>query len=412
MSCLNSQLRGVSVVEEAGGSRLAHLRPALNDVRLSQGRCHLTSKRHSPLRAITLKHSSHLVVLILLSHPQTYGSSLNVSDEILQPWQTSSPHQAHPRPKSQKAGKRCGTTNTKNGKPANPLLSHGRLPPPTPHLTSINRFYVNTYTKQSQWDKPTTAVYPPSSASPSAPSGPPPTYTGGNSSFPAEKSTNPYSSSGHAASTSSQDVDADARYAAKLQEEENARVRAAGGNNRDAQQDYVNTPMPQGYDQQLPPRPQQGGGGAKGFLSKLMGKSGHAPQQGGAYPGGGQPAYGYGQGGYGGGVGGYGGQPGYGGGYGGGYPPQHGGMGYGGYPQQGYGGGGMMQQPPRQSGGMGAMGGAALGAGAGLVGGMMIGEAMEDHDQNEYNQGYDQGQDSNGGGDDYGGGDDMGGGDF
>ena len=194
-------------------------------------------------------------------------------------------------------------------------------------------------------------------------------------------------------------------------------MRAAGGQgNRDAQQDYVNTPMPQGYDQQLPPRPQGSAGGAKGFLSKLMGKSGHAGGgsvgQGGGY--GGQAGYGGqqqgygGQPGYGGGQMGYGQQPGYGGGYGGGYPPQQQGYG-GGYPQQGYGGGMMQQQAPRKSGGLGGMGGAALGLGAGVVGTALVMDAMEDHDQSEYNQGYDQGQDNGG---DYGGGDDMGGGDF
>lgn len=37
---------------------------------------------------------------------------------------------------------------------------------------------------------------------------------------------------------------------------------------------------------------------------------------------------------------------------------------------------------------MGMAGGAALGLGGGLVGGMLIADAMEDHDQNEYQQGY------------------------
>ncbi|SLM35843.1 WW domain [Lasallia pustulata] len=159
-------------------------------------------------------------------------------------------------------------------------------------------FYVNTYTKQSQWEKPTSPIYPPSTSASDAPPGPPPTYTGSGNTNPEKSSlgtNNPYSSSSIPASTSSHDVDADARYAAKLQEEENARMRAAGGMSpasRDAQQDYVNTPMPQGYEQALPPRPQEKG--AKGFLSKLMGKSSGAQggyggqqagygQQGGAY---------------------------------------------------------------------------------------------------------------------------------
>lgn len=34
------------------------------------------------------------------------------------------------------------------------------------------------------------------------------------------------------------------------------------------------------------------------------------------------------------------------------------------------------------------MGGAALGLGGGLIGGMLLENAIDDHDQNEYNQGY------------------------
>jgi hypothetical protein len=147
-------------------------------------------------------------------------------------------------------------------------------------------------------------------------------------------------------------------------------------------QDYQNTPMPSqspGYQQELPPREQK-----RGLLSKLMGKTSGSssggygsnqyrpPQQqygGAAYPPqqqyGGYPqqqAYppqGYGQPGYGPG-------PGYGGGYGGGYA----------------------QQPPKKSGGIGTMGGAALGLGGGLIGGMLLEDAIQDHDQNEYDQGY------------------------
>ena len=150
-------------------------------------------------------------------------------------------------------------------------------------------------------------------------------------------------------------------------------------------QDYQNTPMPSqspGMQQELPPREQK-----RGLFSKLMGKTGgsssggygsnqYRPQQqqyGDGYPqqqayppqGYGQPAYGppaYGQPGYGPGPG-----------YGGGYPPQ----------QQYY-----QQAPPKKSGGIGTMGGAALGLGGGLVGGMLLEDAIQDHDQNEYNQGY------------------------
>jgi hypothetical protein len=34
------------------------------------------------------------------------------------------------------------------------------------------------------------------------------------------------------------------------------------------------------------------------------------------------------------------------------------------------------------------MGGAALGLGGGLIGGMLLEDAIQDHDQNEYDQGY------------------------
>ncbi|KAG8423236.1 hypothetical protein J3458_000145 [Metarhizium acridum] len=104
---------------------------------------------------------------------------------------------------------------------------------------------------------------------------------------------------------------------------------------------------------------------------------------------------------------------GYGGGYAqppyGGYPPQGGyGGGYGGgYPQGGY-----QQQPGRRpGGGMGGMGmglaGGALGLGAGVLGGALIADAIHDHDQAEYNEGYQDGMDN-----DYGGGGDFDGGDF
>lgn len=160
--------------------------------------------------------------------------------------------------------------------------------------------------------------------------------------------------------------------ARKLQAEEDARARNAGGS-RDAMTDYANTPLPasaQNYgqsQQDLPQREQK-----KGLFSKLLGKAsgssssyGQQPHYGGQqYP----PQQSY-----------------------GGYPPQ--GQ-YGGYqqqPQYGYQqpayGGGYQQRPQRTGGGMGAMGGAALGLGGGLIGGMLLEDAIQDHDQNEYDQG-------------------------
>ncbi|KAI9814042.1 MAG: hypothetical protein M1827_003506 [Pycnora praestabilis] len=284
-------------------------------------------------------------------------------------------------------------------------------------------FYVNVHTKQSQWDKPTEPAY--ALSDPSAPSGPPPSYNEKNAhNFSDTKSAsatsnNPYIGGG---GTPSNNVDEDARYAAQLQAEEDARAQGRPSS-RNAMDDYANTSMPQGsgYDQQLPPRPTEKSGGTKGFLGKLLGKhpSSGQPQQsyGGSGYGGQGQGYGQSQGQYG-----YGGQPQYGGQQQYGGQPGYGGGGYGGYPQQqqqGYGGGfqqsgyqqgGMMQQPPKKSGGIGAMGAGALGLGGGLIGGM----ALEDMMHSGGDDGGDDGGGDNGGGD-YGGGDgggDGGGGDF
>ncbi|KII95984.1 hypothetical protein PLICRDRAFT_170573 [Plicaturopsis crispa FD-325 SS-3] len=123
--------------------------------------------------------------------------------------------------------------------------------------------------------------------------------------------------------------------------------------------------------------------------------------------------------------------PGYDGGYGGGYggPPSggYGGPGYGGPPGGGYGGGYQQGPPPQSRGwfgggqsnnpppqvvyqqapqksGMG-MGTMLAAGGAGLVGGALLTEAFEDHDDHEREEGYDQGyqdgqdNDFDGGGD-------------
>jgi len=267
-------------------------------------------------------------------------------------------------------------------------------------------FYVNIYTKKSQWDKPTEPIYAQSGLGDS-PAGPPPGYSSGGRDQPTDTKSNPYDNAG-VVRGSSNNIDEDARLAAQLQAEEDAR--ATGTSSRNAQQDYQNTPMPQqDYgSQELPPREKSKGG----FFGKLLGK--HSSPS--SSP---QPQYQQ-QGGYG--------RPGYGmppqQGYGyGGPPPQQ----YGGYPPQGYppqggygggyGGGGYeggyQQQPQKKpGGGLGTMGGAALGLGGGLIGGMLLEDAIQDHDQSEYQQGYDQGMDNNQDGGDYGGdyGGDMGGG--
>ncbi|KAK0634645.1 hypothetical protein B0T17DRAFT_611620 [Bombardia bombarda] len=289
-------------------------------------------------------------------------------------------------------------------------------------------FYVNTYTKKSQWDKPTEPARAPAG---DAPAGPPPTYTPGDKPAPSDTKVNPYDDPnnrgifGPSGGGSSSTQDEDARLARQLQDEENARARSHGTGSAAG---YMNTPplssaggSPSPYPNQLPPRPDLAEKG-KGIFGKLFG--GKKPGSmggggyGGGYPAGGgygspQPQAGYGQ------QQGYGGAPGYGGGYppqqgayggnyGGGYPPQQQGGYYGqqqqGYGGGGYGGGGNYGRPQKSGGGgMGMAGGAALGLGAGLIGGAIIADQIQDHEQEAYQEGYQDG--------DMGGGDD-GGGDF
>ena len=247
---------------------------------------------------------------------------------------------------------------------------------------------MNIYTKKSQWDKPTEPIYP---SGDDAPPGPPPGYSGGGAPQATDTKHNPYDTT---------NTESDEALARRLQAEEDAR--ASGSASRNAQQDYMNTPMPEGtgsqssspFQQELPPREQK----SKGLLGKFFGKSSSSnnqyggqqqyrpPQQPMYNQGGYSPQPGYGQPAYG--------QQGY-----GGYPPQ-------GYPQQGYpqpgyaqpGYGGGYQQRPQKSGGLGTAGGAALGLGGGLIGGMLLEHAID-------------GGDGGDGGGDYGGGD-GGGGDF
>lgn len=65
-------------------------------------------------------------------------------------------------------------------------------------------------------------------------------------------------------------------------------------------------------------------------------------------------------------------------------------------------------RPPQKSGGggMGMAGGAALGLGAGVIGGALVADAWNDHEQDAYAEGYNDGNDGNDG-DDFGGGDDF-----
>lgn len=281
---------------------------------------------------------------------------------------------------------------------SNLILSPGFLIITRQTLTTNPRFYVNTYTKKSQWDKPTAPALPPQD---DAPAGPPPSYTPGDKPAATDTKKNPYLDT-------TSDESEDAKYARQLQAEEDARARSAapGGSaasylNPGGASPAAGSPSP--YPNQLPPRPLSSNGDKSrsgGLLGKIFGGSK-------------KPSYGGGQQGYGGG-GGYGqpapygspspyGQPGYGAPspYGqpayGGYPPQ--GPGYGGYPpqQMGYGGGGYGGGYPQQQygrpaksggGGLGAAGGAALGLGAGVIGGALLMDAIDDHQQEAYQEGY------------------------
>lgn len=274
-----------------------------------------------------------------------------------------------------------------------------------------NRFYVNLYTKQSQWDRPTEPA--PRGDDDAPPGGPPPSYSSGpnNPNISDTKkpldSNNPYNRGGPG--------ETDEQLARRLQAEEDARL---GGTDRGEAETYYNSSggaNPAGLQGGYPggpsatspisPRPGSANSATKsrGFFSKLMGKQGGGsnspyPAQPAGYQSGYQSGYG-GQGGYGAPGGGYGGYGPPGGGYGGYGPP---GGGYGGYGQPQY----VQQAPPRRS-GLGTGGAAALGLGGGLLGGMLLGEAMDGGD------GGDGGGDYGGdGGGDFGGGGDGGGGDF
>ncbi|OGE51435.1 hypothetical protein PENARI_c013G08196 [Penicillium arizonense] len=270
-------------------------------------------------------------------------------------------------------------------------------------------FYVNLATGKSQWEKPETAAQRDDDNLP--PNSPPPSYNNDGPGDPAAiasagdkkqnmGSNNPYNPVNTGPSSNSPSIDEDARLAAKLQAEEDARGGTRGARAPGASTDYYNDQSqpqstgPSGYapgpsSQSPMPEPEQKRSKG-GFLSKLMGKSSSSrpqrpqqqyasysqrpPQLGGYY--GGYPQQ----------------QPGY------GYPQQ----GYGGYPPQG-GGGYYQQQPPRkQGGGMGTAGAAALGVGGGLLGGMLIADAIDDHQ--DYDNDYGN-NDYGGGGDDFGGGD-------
>lgn len=388
-------------------------------------------------------HYQHLVILetwprlinAILFSPSVNRITIPTVTSRKQSWLISRRPRVRPRQRSPRDGLSAGTSSTRNGKtPASSAFPTGHHPHPLQsNLTifPISRFYVNSYTKKSQWDKPTEPARPPPPDD-GAPAGPPPSYTPGNQPAPSDAKVNPYddpkfnSSNNNASSSSShhnpQQEDEDARLARQLQAEEDARARgSASASPYPPPGSGQQSPFPG----QLPPRPDtlDRGKSGGGFLGKIFGgkkpgssgghgsggalpgalggivgaaaahgsHGGHGQQYGG-YPGGHSPAPPQGYGGY---------PPpqGY-----GGYPPQHGGY-YppqqGGYypPQQqyggygggygGHGGGFAGGQKKSSGGGMGmAMGGAALGVGAGLVGGALIADAIHDGQEDAYQDGF------------------------
>lgn len=317
---------------------------------------------------------STLLILRHFLYPASQPTAVNFQHIIRQG--TSCPSRHHPvlrhRP-SRKDGSRSSTSITSDGKQAPgtqiQTLSDCRL------IFIGYRFFVNLLTSKSQWEEPVAPAQAESTEEP-------PSYENTGAAHPAalagagEKhslgSNNPYNSPGAADGESS--TDSDARLAAQLQAEEEAR--AGRGRSGDYNAGSSN-------NLQLPPRPESGGShsrhasqdgraeeserghsrGKKGFFSKLMGKSSSSSSSGYARPSASPrppQQYAYQQP--------YPPQPGY---YGGGYPPQP--MGYGGY--GGYPGGGYYGQPQRS--GMGAGGAAALGVGGGLLGGMLLADAFD-----------------------------------
>ena len=267
-------------------------------------------------------------------------------------------------------------------------------------------FYVNVYTKQSQWEKPTEPVYPLSQGDAPPPSGPPPGYEPGPGLAPTDSKTNPFATSttpnSDVASGSKSQTEQDAELARKLQEEENARAGGAAASfyNQGNPEYGVGAPDHGQYRQggtfpeQLPPRPEEKGKKSGGFLGKLLSKAqekvaagGHGSSHGySGYPGGshgGYGAHGTHSGGlpFGGGHGGHGGLP-FGGSHGGGHGMPFGG-GHGSYGHHG----------PKKSSAMGgaaagAAAGAALGVGAGLVGGALVADAVMDSHEDGFGKSF------------------------
>ena len=72
------------------------------------------------------------------------------------------------------------------------------------------RFYVNTFTKKSQWEKPTEPARPPMGDD--APPGPPPAYAGGSGPAPTDSKTNPFTPQSTGPGGASTSVASDAEF--------------------------------------------------------------------------------------------------------------------------------------------------------------------------------------------------------
>ncbi|PHH85953.1 hypothetical protein CDD83_10943 [Cordyceps sp. RAO-2017] len=138
-------------------------------------------------------------------------------------------------------------------------------------------FYVNVYTKKSQWEKPTAPVFP---VGEDAPNEPPPGYEPGHGPAPTDTKKNPYEdrTAGPKPPAASSAEDEDAKLAAKLQAEEDARARHSpagpqyGGGANASYPPQSGSPYPQDQYSQDRDRDKAKGG----FLGKLFGK-GKAP---------------------------------------------------------------------------------------------------------------------------------------
>ncbi|KAJ5238700.1 hypothetical protein N7468_003319 [Penicillium chermesinum] len=287
--------------------------------------------------------------------------------------------------------------------------------PPGPPPPSVPAGWKAQYDEHYKtW--PVAVESPPEASVPrpsGSPSEPPPSYESAARpsaiASPGDKkspmaSNNPYNQTNSPPASSGATFDEDARLAAKLQAEENARVRGGSSSEKAsgaAADYYSNSTRPEPTAHPGPSTGSPAPEGKRGFFSKLTGKSSSStsrpppprPPQAQYASYGQQPPGGY-----------YGGPnyqqypqqagPGY------PYPPQGYGGGYGGYPpQRPY---SSYQQPPprRQGGGMGGMGtagAAALGVGGGLLGGLLIADAVDDFgDHDNYDNDYDDGGDFGG----------------